>query len=145
MTWTRLISENRVTLEPTAKQEIDNLRSIVARCFSDMDIPGLSVEQRFISAYDAARTLSLIIVRASGYRPKKLGGHYNTFLGLAAADPAFSTLAAYFDLCRLKRNDSEYDSAGGISLLDADDIVKQTTQFKIMADKWITQRFPALN
>ena len=32
------------------------------------------------------RSLSLMIVRASGYRPKTAGGHYNTFLALEAAD-----------------------------------------------------------
>jgi hypothetical protein len=45
---------------------------------------------RFILAYDAARTLSLMIVRAAGYRPKTVGGYYNTFLALEAADPAFA-------------------------------------------------------
>jgi hypothetical protein len=37
-------------------------------------------------AYDAARALSMIIVRASGYRPRTVGAHYNTFLALEAAD-----------------------------------------------------------
>jgi hypothetical protein len=41
-------------------------------------------------AYDAARTLSLMIVRAEGYRPRSAGGHYNTFLALEAADPSFA-------------------------------------------------------
>jgi hypothetical protein len=54
-------------------------------------------------AYDAARTLSLMIVRVAGYRPKAVGGHYNTFLALEAADPAFAALSAYFDSCRIKR------------------------------------------
>jgi hypothetical protein len=44
-----------------------------------------------------ARTLSLLIVRAAGYRPRTVGGHYNTFLALEAADPAFAALFAYFD------------------------------------------------
>jgi len=33
-----------------------------------------------------ARTLSSMIVRAAGYRPRTVGGHYNTFLALEAAD-----------------------------------------------------------
>ena len=30
----------------------------------------LSADTRFVLAYDAARTLSLIVVRAAGYRPR---------------------------------------------------------------------------
>jgi hypothetical protein len=69
---------------------------------------------------DAARTLSLIVVRAEGCRPRSVGGHYNTFLALGAADPAFNALSVYFDGCRMKRNGCEYDIAGGVSDTDAD-------------------------
>src|SRR5438105_1676741 len=113
MTWSKLLAENRVAAEATSKGELDNLRSIVRRCLSDMNATGLSDEQRFIIAYDAGRTLALMIVRASGYRPKKVGGHYNTFIGMMAADSAFTAIGSYLDICRVKRNDSEYDFAGG--------------------------------
>ena len=53
MTWNELLKADRVRLEPTDKQEIDNLRSIVSRCSSDLQVKGLSAEQRFIIAYDA--------------------------------------------------------------------------------------------
>jgi hypothetical protein len=80
MTWAKLLANNNVTRQPTAKKELDNLRSIVSRSLKDVTAPGLSADARFIMAYDAARTLSLMIVRSSGYRPKAAGGHYNTFL-----------------------------------------------------------------
>jgi hypothetical protein len=63
----------------------------------DVKIAGLSADTRFVLAYDAARTLSLIVVRSEGYRPRTVGGHYNTFLALQEADPAFVPL---FDLLR---------------------------------------------
>lgn len=95
-------------------------------------------------AYDAARTLSLSIVRAAGYRPRSVGGHYNTFLALEAADPAFAALSAYFEACRTKRNNSEYDLAGGISEMDADDLVKTVQQFAVEAKRWVQARHPHL-
>jgi hypothetical protein len=95
-------------------------------------------------AYDAARTLSLIIVRAEGYRPRSLGGHYNTFLALEAADPAFASLSTYFDGCRMKRNDCEYDFAGGVTDTDADGLLKTVRQFAIDAEVWVKNRHPAL-
>ena len=43
-----------LTQQPSAKAELDSLRSIVARCFSDVAAKGLSTDARFIMAYDAA-------------------------------------------------------------------------------------------
>src|SRR5438046_2679361 len=105
MNWQKLLADKRVTALPPTKAELDNLRSIVSRSLKDVTAPGLSPDARFIMAYDAARTLSLIVVRASGYRPRAVGGHYNTFLALEAADSAFASLSAFFDGCRMKRND----------------------------------------
>ncbi|HZK80489.1 MAG TPA: hypothetical protein VFC46_05460 [Humisphaera sp.] len=132
--------------EPSSKAELDNLRSIVDRCFSDIHVAGLSHEQRFIVAYDAARTLALMIVRAEGYRPKKFGGHYNTFAGLEAADTAaFKTTAAYLQICRMKRNDSEYAMAGGVTSAETDELVKFVTQLAVEVEAWISSHHPGLS
>jgi hypothetical protein len=145
MSWTTLLGENRVAAEPSSKSELDNLRSIVARCFSDINAINLSEEQRFIIAYDAARTLSLMIVRAEGYRPKTFGGHYNTFAGLEAADAvSFKATAAYFQICRMKRNDSEYGFASGTTSADANELIKAVTQFAADAEAWISSKHPGL-
>lgn len=80
--WARLLANNIVTSLPATKGELDNLCSIVTRSLSDVGAVGLSADSRFIMAYDAARTLSLIVVRAAGYRPRMVGGHYNTFVAL---------------------------------------------------------------
>ncbi|HEX5244143.1 MAG TPA: hypothetical protein VFW23_12845, partial [Tepidisphaeraceae bacterium] len=142
MTWAKLLADNRVSREAPSKSELDNLRSIVKRCLSDVKAPGLSADARFVMAYDAARTLSLIIVRSEGYRPRSVGGHYNTFLALEAADPVFAALSAYFDGCRMKRNDCEYDFAGGVTNTDADGLLKTVQQFAIDAEAWIKKHHP---
>jgi hypothetical protein len=123
---------------------LDNLRSIVKRSLQDAVAAGLSADARFVMAYDAARTLSLILVRAEGYRPKSLGGHYNTFLALQEADPTFTTLSTYFDGCRMKRNGCEYDFAGGVSDTDADGLLKAVLQFKMDAEAWMKSHHPTL-
>ena len=143
MSWAKLLGRY-VTAEPTSKAELDNLRSIVTRSLQDAVATGLSADARFVMAYDAARTLSLILVRAEGYRPKSLGGHYNTFLALQEADPTFTTLSTYFDVCRMKRNGCEYDFAGGVSETDADGLLKAVQQFKIDAEAWMDARHPNL-
>jgi hypothetical protein len=70
-----------------------------------------------------------MIVRAAGYRPRPAGGHYNTFLALEAAEPAFAVLSAYFDGCRIKRNVSEYDGAGVVTDTEAEELLKTVQQF----------------
>ncbi len=145
MSWKKLLADNRVTKEPSSKTELDNLRSIVARSLKDVAAKGLSADARFVQAYDAARTLSLIVVRAEGYRPKKKGGyHYNTFVALEVADPTFAKLSAYFDGCRTKRNVSEYDFAGGVSETDATGLLKAVQGFAVDVEAWVKTRHPKL-
>ncbi len=144
MTWAELLADKRVTRNRASKAELKNLRSIVSRSLKDVAVVGLSADTRFVIAYDAARTLSLMIVRSAGYRPRSVGGHYNTFLALEAADPALAALAAYFNGCRMKRNDCEYDFAGGVSDTDADGLLEAVTKFALDAEAWIKHRHPRL-
>lgn len=144
MTWAKLQAEGKVTRLAPAKAELDNLRSIVTRSLKDVAAAGLSADARFIMAYDAARTLSLIIVRAAGYRPRSAGGHYNTFVALEVAEPGFAALSVYFDGCRIKRNASEYTLAGAVSETDADGLLQTVQQFAIDAEAWVRARYPQL-
>ena len=144
MTWAKLLADNRVTALPPNKAELDNLRSIVARSLKDVTAVGLSADYRFVMAYDAARTLSLLVVRAAGYRPRTVGGHYNTFLAPEAADPGFAALSAYFDGCRMKRNQCEYDFADGVTDTEANALLKSVNQFAVDAEAWIKARDPQL-
>jgi len=144
MSWAKLLADNRVTALPPSKAELDNLRSIVGRSLKDVTATGLSADARFVMAYDAARTLSLLVVRAAGYRPRAVNGHYNTFLAPETADPAFAKLSAYFDGCRTKRNRCEYDFAGGVTDTDADALLKAVNQFAVDVEAWIKTRYPKL-
>ena len=144
MSWAKLLASKTITPLPATKGELDKLRSLVARSLNDITASGISTDMQFILAYDAARTLSLMIVRAAGYRPKSVGAHYNTFLALEAADPAFATMSAYFDGCRIKRNVSEYEFAGGISDTDAEGLLKAVRQFAKDTEAWIKTNHPSL-
>ena len=144
MTWSELLNRKCVAADATSKSEIDNLRSIVSRSLANVSVAGLSTDIRFILAYDAARTLSLMIVRSEGYRPRSIGGHYNTFIALEAADPAFAALSSYFNNCRMLRNQSEYDFAGGVSDGDADQLLQAVKRFVADAETWIKSRHPHL-
>lgn len=144
MSWAKLLADRIVTATPTSKEELANLRSIVTRSLRDLAATGLSADARFIMGYDAARTLSLMVVRAAGYRPRSAGAHHNTFVALETADPTFAKLSAYFDACRVKRNISEYDFAGGITDTDADGLAKAARDFSAEVAAWLKKRHPEL-
>ena len=117
MLWRKLLEQRRVVLEKAYRAEIDAQRELAARALADASIEAVSSDGRFNHAYDAARALATVVVRACGYRVKGTGGgHYNTFLALEAADPeSFTEFAAYFDLCRAKRNELSYINPGVVS------------------------------
>ena len=145
MTWKQLLSENRVALEPTSRAEIKDLRAVVHRNLADAQIKKLSDDGRFGHAYDAARILANIIVRASGYRVKSDGGgHYNTFLALKAAESVFAKHAVYFDACRRKRNNFLYEQANVVSNTEAEQLLMQVSGFSLEVDSWLKKHHPGL-
>lgn len=145
MTWKQLLAENRVAAEPTSRTGIKDLRAVVHRNLADAQIRGLSDDGRFSHAYDAARILANIITRASGYRVKSDGGgHYNTFLALKAADPAFAQKAVYFDACRRKRNNFLYEQANVVSHTEAEELLWHATGFSLEVDAWLKKHHPNL-
>ncbi len=97
-------------------------------------------------AYNAARALATVAIRASGYRIKQTGGaHYNTFLALPLAmGAAFEALAAYFDTCRQSRNDLSYDAANVVSQSDAAELLKKTIRFRKDLEEWLRKNHPTL-
>lgn len=145
MTWKQLLAENRLAAEPTSRTEIKDLRAVVHRNLADAQIRKLSDEGRFGHAYDAARILANIIVRASGYRVKSEGGgHYNTFLALKTADPAFAKKAVYFDACRRKRNNFLYEQANVVTNTEAEELLVHATGFSVEVDAWLKKHYPHL-
>lgn len=134
-TWAKLLAEKRVAAEPATKQEIDDLRAVVARSLRDSKAINLSADGKFGFAYNAVRSLATMAIRAAGYRVKSHGGgHFNTFIALEAVSPAFAASAAYFDICRQKRNELSYDEADVVSETEADELEANAGQFSIQVN-----------
>jgi hypothetical protein len=134
-----------VATEPTSRTEIKDLRAVVHRNLADAQIKKLSEDGRFGHAYDAARILANIIVRASGYRVKSEGGgHYNTFLALKMADPTFAKKSVYLDSCRRKRNNFLYEQANVVSHTEAEELIWHASGFSLEVDVWLKKHHPNL-
>ena len=138
MTWRELLGQRRVAQEQTDRQEIETMLRMAQRSLSDAHIRGLSDDGRFGLAYDAARVLANVVVRASGYRVKlEGGGHYNTFQALYAAGPEFQDTALYFDACRKKRNDFQYEQANIVSKLETEELLLRGMKFTQTVGAWL--------
>ena len=65
MSWKKLLQSNSVHRHTTSRQELSDIRRLVARDLADAAIPALSEDRRFATAYNAAlgqrRWLSLVL------------------------------------------------------------------------------------
>jgi hypothetical protein len=145
MTWKELLAENRVEAQTTSKQQLDDLRSAVARNLQDAAIAQLSADNRFGLAYEAALLLGKMAVACAGYRVKGLGAHQTTFAALKLTlGAAVSGTAAYLERCRRKRNELSYDMAGVVTDTEATEILAQATSLHKTVEQWIAANHPHL-
>jgi hypothetical protein len=109
VSWKQWLAKGDIKGHQTSKQELDNLRALIARDLADAAIVGLSADRRFATAYNAALQSGTIAIACSGYRVSARAGHHKiTFeaAALALGSEAVA-LADYFDACRRKRNGAE--------------------------------------
>ncbi len=141
-TW---VKEEKLKLHSTSKEEILKLLKIVNRDLADAEIPGLSSDRRFITAYNAALQLTTIVLRAAGYRtnPNKPGHHRISIDALnEIIGKEFEELSNYLNTCRIKRHICDYTSSGEVSDFEASEIVKEIKDFKTFVITWIQKTHP---
>jgi hypothetical protein len=128
----------------SSAQEIADLLAIVERDLADAE-GNISADWRFGIAYNGALKLCTILVQASGYRPEKTLQHYRT---LAAMPLILGTHrqadADYLDLCRRKRNITEYDRTGAATEADAVELIEFTKELRVEVLAWLKRQHPNL-
>ena len=145
MTWKKLLDTNRVEVHTTSKQELDDLRRAVKRDLQDAAIEGLSDDNRFGMAYEAALLVAKMAVAAAGYRIKGLGAHQTTFVARKLAlGVEMTQTASYLDRCRRMRNELSYDTAGVVTDDEAAELLKEARKLKDTVEHWINENHPGL-
>ena len=56
MTWKELLEQGRVERSPGTKLELEELRAVAQRSLADARLEGISTDEKFGHAYDAARS-----------------------------------------------------------------------------------------
>ena len=124
-------------VEPTSRDEIANMLAMVDRDLKDA-AGSISPDWRFGIAYNAALKLCTVLVRAEGYRPSHGLQHYRAIMAMPLVlGQKKKNDANYLDSCRTKRNTIEYDSIGGASDADADELIEFATELKAEVMKWL--------
>lgn len=128
----------------TSPQEIADLLGIVERDLADAE-GNISADWRFGIAYNAALKLCTILLQASGYRTEKTLQHYRTIaaLPLILGDQRNDD-ADYLEVCRRKRNTTEYDRAGAATEQDAKELIEFTKKLRADVLDWLKQHHPDL-
>ena len=128
----------------TSRQEVDDLFRIVDRDLRDAQ-GGISADWRFGIAYNAALKLCTVLLYAEGCRVAQSLQHYRTIQALPLIiGAARRNDAVYLDACRAKRNRLEYDSVGGVSEADADELIAFGQGLRSDVLAWLQAKHPAL-
>ena len=133
-----LLNQGRLRQHKTSKKEIKNLLALVRRDIKDAKVGGLSSDRRFACAYNAILQLATILLYCKGYEPEGVGHHFTVFQTMKIImGTDYYTLADYFDSCRAKRNITDYDYAGAISELEAEELIKEAEGFLEVTLNWL--------
>ena len=129
----------------SSRQEIGGLLAIARRDLADARGKDISADWRFGIAYNAALKLCTILVFAEGYRPEKNLAHYRTLQALSLIlGPDRKQDAAYLDTCRTTRNTVEYESVGGATTADADELLAFASHLETDVLAWLKAQHPEL-
>jgi len=141
-----LHAANRIRTHTTSKEELDALRALVERDLTDADVPNLSADRRFATAYNAVLQLCKMALACAGYRVATGLGHHQTTFEAAglALDPAASSYTAHFDTCRRKRNILDYDAACVATETETKELLKKAHEFNELVEGWIAHNHPYL-
>src|SRR5712692_638155 len=137
MTWKSLLQAQRIKAHRTSLQELNDLRDVVERDLQDAGVKVLSADRRFATACNAVLQLAKMVIACAGYRVVGPGHHLTTFeaLEIAMGSPV-STLVAYFDTCRRKRNQVDYDRANAATETEAQELIHNADEFRDLVEEW---------
>ena len=131
--------------EPTSRDEIKSLLTIVDRDLKDANVAAVSEDRRFEAAFSAARTAATIALRASGYRTSiQVRQHAKTIESLELTINADSKMIQKMRTFSKKRNVTSYDSAGNVSKQELQLAIKTAAELHRQVVAWLQKNHPEL-
>ena len=125
-----LARAKQLNAEPASAKQIGRLLESAETQLRDSRNTSLGAPSRFMLAYNAAHALALAALRAAGYRPSSAGHRKIIFQVLDATADAPPELWRALDRYHDRRNASEYEGAPPATGVEAEDMVKLTTELQ---------------
>jgi hypothetical protein len=126
--------------------EISQLFAVVDREIHDASVVGLSVDGKFMHAYDAALNLCTIALRSSGYSVVKGQGHHKkTIESLPLClGKNFTDIADQIEIASRQRGQAMYDRTGVVEDSDAEDLLHSAVELRSALLEWLKTQHPTL-
>jgi uncharacterized protein (UPF0332 family) len=118
---------------------------LIYRDIQDAQVVAVSDDRRFATAYNAALQISKMVIACSGYRPPKgSSAHHDSFETVKAAIPTseIEDLCDYFDICRRKRHNIDYDGSEIVTHTETEEIISKTKEYLTTVEHWIADNHP---
>ena len=130
----------------TNSSEIEDLFAVVDREIADASVDGLSMDGRYMHAYDAALNLCAIALRASGYAvPKGAGHHKKTIEALPLVlGSRFQATSDEVEVASRLRGQAMYDRAEVVRKEDATSLLTTVTCLRAAVLEWLQKNHPDL-
>ena len=138
------LNEGKLKAHKTSKSEINQLLAVFDRDLADAHVKALSADRRFATAYNAALTVSIAALAASGYRASGEGHHYWTIQSLAFTLRLDAKTLNKFNKFRQKRNISDYERTDVVSEQEVAEMIALAQALRTAADKWLHENHPGL-
>lgn len=126
--------------------EITQLFAVVDREISDASVVGLSVDGKFMHAYDAALNLCTIALRSSGFSVVKGQGHHKKTIEALplCLGKTYADIADQIEIASRQRGQAMYDRTGVVEDQDADDLLQVALELRSALIEWLKTEHPTL-
>ena len=131
-----------LTEHPCSRQEIADLFGVVDRDLHDCQTPGLSADWRLNIAYNAALQAAVAALAAEGYRTTRESHHHRAIQSLADTLGTDGCTISQLDVLRKKRNISDYERAGRVSDVEAEEMVLLAKKLREDLIRWLQSEHP---
>lgn len=114
----------------TSAQEIKGLFGVAERCLKDASQNAISLDLRYISAYQSALAAGEALLCCFGYKASKNNYHYMVWEALRQIlDNSFKDTLILFNDARAKRSSAFYDHAEVASDTEYEEIFDEAKKF----------------
>jgi len=133
-----------LTQHRTSREEIADLLGVIERDLGDCQTAGLSPDWRLTIAYNAGLQVATTALAASGYRASREAQHYRAIQSLAFTLQVDAAGLIQLEAFRKKRNVSDYERAGAVSQVEADEMVALAQRLRDVLVRWLEEKHPGL-